>query len=134
LETWWLKVRDYQTQGVTRRAAFLRVVAEGVGTILDFVYGTRLLSFRAFASAACLSISSAIFSLAIFAEFYAAAGTNWGIVLKLGFAFMAGPLVIALFDEKYQSYVSLVLLVVCGAILVLLSRTFNSECPLGSNA
>lgn len=125
LATCWIKVHDFQKQGVTRRAAFMRVVAEGVGTILDSVYGPRLFSFRTLAAAVCLSYSSAIFSILIFGEFYSAGGTNWSSALKFGFGFMAGPLLIALFDEKYQSYVSVALLAVCGAILVPASEQFG---------
>lgn len=58
LEKWWIRIDDLKRVAVSRHSAITRTAAEFAGTILDRIFGKKIISLRAIAVAGCLSLAS----------------------------------------------------------------------------
>jgi hypothetical protein len=58
LENWWIRVDDLRRLAVSRHSAITRTSAEFAGTVLDRIFGKKIISFRVIAVAGCLSLTS----------------------------------------------------------------------------
>jgi hypothetical protein len=61
LEDWWIRIDDLKRVAVYRHSALSRAAAEFAGTVLDRIFGKKIISLRAVAVAGCLSLISLYF-------------------------------------------------------------------------
>jgi hypothetical protein len=58
LEDWWLRLAYQEGAPETRTARFLRVVLDATTSVLDRIFGSRLLSVRALSASICYEIAA----------------------------------------------------------------------------
>jgi hypothetical protein len=72
LEEWWVNLTDQRTKSLSRHTVLMRAVAASATRSFNFLFGERIVSFRAFAVSACFSVAS----LCLFIVLTCAVGIN----------------------------------------------------------